>query len=401
MSTFEPIPTPAGVYDLPRDESDWEAVAGLVIQSFNVPADRWPSYRDRVGPHVFRVLRTDQGVEACLGMDVCGQFFGGRPVSMAAIAVVATAPEARGTGRSAGLLGAMLGEARGRGIGMSTLYPAAQGPYRKVGYEPAGMHLDWKAATKALPVGPADMPVTRVPTDDPAVFERIWRRRLPASNGWLDRNRANWLRVLRPRNDLTYGYVFGDPAAPRGYTLFKHNSGADPHYTLEVQDHLALDAASARRIWSFYAGHRSIAGAVEFVGAPHDLMIATLPEQAAKIDDHITWMSRLVDLPGAMAARGWPSGLAIMLDLEVEDPDLPENAGAWRLEVGGGEGRLVRSGPAAEPLRAHIRGLAALFTGFRDPWTLRGAGLLDGPPAALERAAALFAGPLPCMTDYF
>ena len=397
-------------YDTPRTEADWARVKALVCTSFHMPEELWPVYLDRMGAHTFRVWRDPAlagegpdgqaaGIVACLLADRSGQWWGGRAVPMGGVAVVATAPEHRGTGRAAGMLTAMLREYHADGVALSTLYPATEKPYQKVGYEAAGLHLEWKADVHR--VGPAEgaLPVTAVPTDDDAPFRAV-RARGRVHNGGLDRNRGAWRRILRPRGATTFGYLFGDPAAPTGYSVLRHTDGEGARYDLDVQDHLALDAATARRIWAFYADHRSIVGKVAFVGAPHDPMVAVLPDQVAKMDDHIAWMARIVHLPLAMERRGWPRGITSSLHLRVEDPLLPENAGGWRLDVAGGEGRVERE-EAEGALRVHVRGLASLYTGYRDPWALRAAGLLEGEESVMELAASLFAGPMPYMTDYF
>lgn len=395
-------------YDTPRTEADWARVQALVCSSFHMPEELWPIYLDRMGAQTFRVWRDPSLAEggppgaeivACLLADRSGQWWGGRAVPMGGVAVVATAPEHRGTGRAAGLLSAMLREYHAAGIPLSTLYPAAERPYQKVGYEAAGLHVEWKADVQRVGGAVVGMPVRAVATDDDAPFRAV-RARLRVHNGGLDRNRGAWRRLLRPRGATTSAWLFGDPTAPTGYTILRHSDGEGSRYDLDVQDHLALDAATARAIWAFYAGHRSIVGNIGFVGAPQDPLIAVLPDQVAKIDDHISWMARIVDLPAALERRGWPRGLQASLHLRVEDPVLPQNAGGWRLDVAGGEARVLRADHESA-LRLHVRGLASLYTGFRDPWTLRQAGLLEGDESVMELAAALFAGPTPYMTDYF
>ncbi len=49
----------------------------------------------------------------------------------------------------------------------------------------------------------------------------------------------------------------------------------------------------------------------------------------------------------------------------------------------------------------HVRAAGPLFTGFRTAQELAMAGLLDGPPAALETLTAMFAGTPPVAVDFF
>jgi hypothetical protein len=82
----------------------------------------------------------------------------------------------------------------------------------------------------------------------------------------------------------------------------------------------------------------------------------------------------------------------------VHDPLRPGNAGAWRLVVDGGRGRLERAPESTDAVRLTARGLAALYSGV-PPATLSRARLLTGggEVAALE---AVFAA-TPFMLDDF
>src|SRR4029453_7394653 len=102
------------------------------------------------------------------------------------------------------------------------------------------------------------------------------------------------------------------------------------------------------------------------------------------------------DLPAALQARPWPSGVTGQVAFRVDDPGCPWNTGAWRLELSGGQPRVDPSPGPARAAVADIRGLASLFTGFAGPDDLVRAGLLDGfDPAAGEVLRAALASPPP------
>jgi predicted acetyltransferase len=112
-------------------------------------------------------------------------------------------------------------------------------------------------------------------------------------------------------------------------------------------------------------------------------------------------MLRLVDLPAALQARPWPARVAGQVELRVEDRVCPWNAGAWRLELAGGRGRVepASSSPAAW---ADIRGLASLFTGFVGPDDLVRAGLVTGlDPDTVDLLRAAFASPRPWTAEFY
>jgi predicted acetyltransferase len=135
---------------------------------------------------------------------------------------------------------------------------------------------------------------------------------------------------------------------------------------------------------------------------PDPAAMFALHDHFARLTDRWHWMLRLVDLPAALQARPWPSGVAGQVTFRVEDPACPWNTGAWRLELAGGEARVDPAPGPAPAATAGIRGLASLFTGFVGPDDLLRAGLLagfDGPAVELLRAA--FASPRPWTAEFY
>ena len=110
-------------------------------------------------------------------------------------------------------------------------------------------------------------------------------------------------------------------------------------------------------------------------------------------------MLRLVDVPAALQARGYPPDLHADLHLDVRDDLLPANSGRIVLTVEDGHGR-VRPGGAGH-LRLGVRELAAIYTGFMAPAEVRALGAIEGSADALALAGAIFAGPRPWLADMF
>ena len=73
------------------------------------------------------------------------------------------------------------------------------------------------------------------------------------------------------------------------------------------------------------------------------------------------WMLRLVDVAGAVAARGWPSAVSGRVELDIVDDVIPANAGPHVLEVADGAASLSRAAPARS--RSTSRDLAAIYAG--------------------------------------
>jgi predicted acetyltransferase len=135
--------------------------------------------------------------------------------------------------------------------------------------------------------------------------------------------------------------------------------------------------------------------------SPDDPVFWLLPEEAGHDVGQHSWMLRVLDVGGALAARGFPAGLSAELALAVEDRESAANTGTWHLEVADGKGAAERVEPGADVIRLSACGLAGLYAG-RPVSALRRAGLAQG--GAVESDAALdavFATPRPYLTDYF
>ena len=124
-----------------------------------------------------------------------------------------------------------------------------------------------------------------------------------------------------------------------------------------------------------------------------------LPDRYFQVRHWADWMVRVLDVPAALAARGYPPGVEAELHLAVEDPRYEENGGPWVLRVSGGEGRVERGGDAR--LRVDVRALAPLFTGFQAPRQLSLSCALEGDSDSIALAGAIFAGPSPWLIDAF
>jgi predicted acetyltransferase len=115
------------------------------------------------------------------------------------------------------------------------------------------------------------------------------------------------------------------------------------------------------------------------------------------------WMLRVVDLPAAVAARGWPAAAylgSFAVDLEVVDEHAPWHAGRHRLVVDSGKVTCEPGGSGAVRLAA--RALGPWYAGSADTSMLRRAGLLEADPADAHLLDLLTGAPHPArMADSF
>jgi len=166
-----------------------------------------------------------------------------------------------------------------------------------------------------------------------------------------------------------------------------------------VYDYAALTPRAARRVLALLADHRMVFTATAWYGGDRDPLIWHLPEPRVNVVFFSAWMLRIVDVAAALEQRGYASGAAGRLELEIADPALPDNEGRYTLEVQDGRGKVERGGRGR--IRIDVRGLAALYTGYASAGLLQRAGLVDGRDQDVRLADTLFSGPSPWMADYF
>jgi predicted acetyltransferase len=179
--------------------------------------------------------------------------------------------------------------------------------------------------------------------------------------------------------------------ADDGFLSYRWARHADE---LDVEELIAVSAATARALWQIVASHATMATRIRACLAPDDPVHLLSREPDAELHRTDAWMLRIVDAAAAIDARGFPAGVSVSVPLELADPVLPVNAGCWRLEVAGGKGSLERAGggPVAGAMRLGPRGFAALFAGSAIS-TLRLAGLAaGGDPVADDALESAFRG---------
>jgi predicted acetyltransferase len=362
-------------------------------------------YVERTTPEEFRVLEEGGEIVSLLRLDHQAQWWLGRALPSAQVLQLATPPQHRGAGHGARLLAELLSELHGDGVPLATLTPSTFPFYRGAGFEVAGAWTMYEARAEHLPKHTAPYRARPVSLDDPAELADVYRRVAPSRHGAFERGERFWHQLARRTSDrTTAAFVLDGPDGPAGWavaTLEFRDQPAPFQTRVEIADWGCLPGADAA-LFALFAGYASMNGMVAWSGPdPDPAALYALGDRFARLTDRWHWMLRLVDLPAALSARPWPATLTGRVELRVEDRACPWNAGAWRLELAGDQGKVEPSSgtPAAV---ADIRGLASLFTGFVGPDDLVRAGLLSGlDPDGVDLLRAAFASPRPWTAEFY
>jgi predicted acetyltransferase len=345
------------------------------------------------------------------------QWFGGRRVPCAGVAGVAVLPEYRGQGVASLLLRTLLREERARGRVISALYPTATALYRSLGYEFGGLRLQFRAPISDLPASRGSSDVRQMEASDLDAVMECFSRFASAHNGPVQSPDRDWWHdhVLAPKGgkDLPRAVVVPNGEAVAGYAGYYLGpwgpGGLGGSSYKVVCDHLVFEQARAMRaLLGYFRGFENSAGELAWYGPPSTSPVAlAVGSNGFSMKSELTrWMTRVLDVPLALRARGYPqiTGEAVV---EIDDKLLPENSGPWLVRADAGR---VSVEPAHEAPAAHRSGarkplpiglFSALYTGFASAADLVVVGALDEDDERVPFLSALFAGPVPWMPDFF
>lgn len=330
-----------------------------------------------------------------------GQWFGGRVVPMAGIGGVAVAAEHRSGGVGTALAGDFIQTAYQHGFAISTLFPASVPLYRKVGYDWAGTshHYEIPIAATAAPRRSDEGIRVRAWTGGDGALRPLYDREAARTNGQLQRPPTFWEGVLDAGGHRVHAWVAERDGVPLAYLAFTQAGKYDGDRYIDVTDFVSTDRAATRALWAFIAGHSGTVSAVRMWGAAADHRLNDLPHRGWRTPVTEPWMTRILDLPAAFVARGYPDGVSAEIHLDYRDELLPGNDGRWLIRIGDGRATAERGGDGR--VRATPRGLAPIYTGYLSATLTADRDLLSGPDDDLRTLDTVLAGPLPWMADSF
>ena len=386
--------------------SDLEAAWQLDREAFHVPEERRALYLETADPNEYMGAFEGDELVAQSAALAMGQYFGGRAVQMGGLSSVATAPHARGRGYGKAVVRACLERMRERGDAISSLHPATTALYRRLGWEVAGACAIRKASPRAFSALPEarGVRVRRLPAGDVEAARRCYSGLAAQVNGFVERGARTWQGLARRWRE-SFGFVAEDgDGAPVGYLVYRQFPGEygalGGPFGILVEDHAATTPDAARALWRMLGSWSTQVEQVLYRGSPEDPLLLVLPQQELRTLAEIRWMTRMVDVTRAVAARGFPPGLEVEVPLALGDALLGDNDGRFVLQVTDGKGRLQPGGHGSVSM--DVGAFASLYTGWASTGVLARSGRLEGgSPDERARLDAAFAGPTPWMLEEF
>ncbi|MBB4980370.1 MULTISPECIES: GNAT family N-acetyltransferase [Streptomyces] len=329
-------------------------------------------------------------------------------VPVGGVTAVGVLPSHRRRGVLSAMMRRQLTELRARGDFLSVLLASEATIYGRFGYGPATytqrLTVPRRRAALALPralgtTGATDATDTADAgsvevlrrADCAEVLEEVYDRYRRAQPGALSRPHRWWgLRAGQPPIAPAARYVAVHRDAdgiPDGYASY--TVGDDR--TLTVDETIAGDDAVFTALARFVLEHDLVEKVVfKHVPPGHPLRWQLADFRAGEVVNPTDWLwVRLLDVPGALTARGWSADGELVLD--VDDPFLG-GRGRYLLTVRGGKAECVPTDREPD-LSLDVRDLGSVYLGGTAPSTLVRAGHVRAHrPGAAALADALFRG---------
>ncbi|TMQ67429.1 MAG: GNAT family N-acetyltransferase [Candidatus Eisenbacteria bacterium] len=408
MSASRALRPPAIRYR-PARRTDVETLAELGSRAYRVASveKRRDFYTDhpRFTLREVRVAELDGQVVASLVLYPLTVYVRGQRLPLTGVGSVAVSPEHRRRGVGEACLRAALRELRQRGNHLSALYAFRGSYYRKLGYGVIETVHQCAMSAANLPASEEARRVRRLLLPDRPAVETLYERVASQGHFAVTRNPAWWSQRLwgYPGDWVVYegrrrgqieGYLYYDAEVSRG------------PFRLAIT--LAECVAATPEAHRGLVGHlATLADQVEEIhyAAPADGAWLTLLKTAQNLRPgaeigpfHDTGgvangaMLRLQDVKGALEMMPLASGARGEIVLEVEDPVLPQNARAYRVQARDGRLKVAPDTRrrAAPRLAAPVDVLAQIVAGALSPVRAAEVGLVDEARGAAEIADAWF-----------
>lgn len=391
---------------------DRERAARIAAQSFHLSTPTAAGI-DYYQPEQWVVVEDKRGVQAALQVLDAEQYFGGNAVAVAHVHALMVSAEARSRGYGKALLAHGISAMRDRGLPLSALVASVSAAYRNAGYEYAGSRVRYQMAIDQIPVDDPGLEIEPFAIEDIEEVSACYRRVVSGHNGPVVRSDRWWREhvLRRHKRELLHCYLVRDATEEvRGYIVYTHETDHgrfDPEfvaddigypYRVVARDFVWETVDAARALLTMVARHFAVGTDFVWLGPTDEPLALLVPRRDLKVANRSPWMARVVDVEGALLARGYPAWANGSVDLVVQDVF----AGATRVRL-----TVVDGTPHVEPgtgdgMRLDVGALAAMYTSWLAPREVVRVGRLTNASVDdVTTLECLFSGRSPWTFDLF
>ncbi|HET7659141.1 MAG TPA: GNAT family N-acetyltransferase [Oryzihumus sp.] len=298
---------------------------------------------------------------------------GGRQVPVAGVTCVSVLPTHRRRGLFTALMRRQVQDLRDRGEALAVLLASEGTIYRRCGYGPATTAQTWTVDTARgaflAPVADDGSLELRDRRDAAPVMAEVYDAHARLRHGALGRPARLWeAGAGMPPVSTEHRFVVVHRAAdgvPDGYASYViHDDRAGGNGRTLIVDEVVAPEERVRAVLARYCLDHDLVDTVRFarVAADDPLRWRLADVRAAETARSTDWLwVRLLDVPAALAARGYTGSGSLVL--QVEDPFCPELSGTFVLDVEDGEAKCARVEDATPDLRLDVADLGSTYLG--------------------------------------
>jgi predicted acetyltransferase len=331
----------------------------------------------------------------------------GRAVPVAGITWVGVHPDHRRRGLLSAMLKHHFEQTRGEGVALSALHASEPGIYGRHGYGLASLELEVTLGRGTTLTAPhledeaAGITTHLRTVDDPGMGER--RRAIDLDLMATSVGTIVGTSEFYAELSLVWPNEVHDSEPPR--ILFATRDGQDVGYVLFKRKHKWPNSRPAGEVDVFnLSGGPAARLALLRRVTDLDLSGSVTVDGVASSDPLLSWVQgprgfgdvkpfdslwlRLVDLPAALAARGYEADCDVTV--EVTDEQAPWNAGRWRLRVKDGVGEATPTDDESQ-VALPIAAFGAAYLGGTHLAELHRAGVIaEHDPGAVRELSRAF-----------
>lgn len=390
------------------DPTELDAVRaqlGLVF-GFDPHPDDGPAFRDWLEWDRTIVADTGDGLVGTASTNSYRMAVPGGEVGAGGLTIVTVAPTHRRRGLLTAMMRRHLEDVRDRGEEVAILLASESSIYGRFGFGVGVETGRWELARAHgafRPDVPSPLGSFRLldPAAANAIVRRLWGEATAGTPGAVhprDRDFADMVNdPAHHRDGATANryLVYERDGEPQGYARYRQKevwTGFVSDSKLIVREVQARDGEAYAALWRFLLDIDlifTIDAYPQPVPAPLRLLLRD-PRRLVETAHDGLWV-RLVDVPGALAARRYAvSGTVV---LEVRD-DFFGSGGRFRLE-GGPDGASCRPTKDAADVAIGVEHLGSVYPGGRSLGALAWLGFVTGDPAAVALADRMFRSAVP------
>jgi predicted acetyltransferase len=371
----------------PAEEGELGEIAQLVAHSFVSQPAAAHEKSLRNGPWggletIWVVEEEGRLVAACQLLPL-RQWIGGTLLPVMGLGTVTVAPTHRRRGLAGRLINSGMQEARRRGQLASALYPFRVSFYERLGYGRAGEAHQYRVPPEVIPDAPERLRVEMAAGEEDAqAIRMVYQRFARSQAGLLERTDTAWRRILEAENGSAVLYR-NEAGEAEGYAVVRYRTdlpAAQRH--LEVHERAWLTSRARRGLYAWLGSLGDQWRLLVYRAHVNERFGDRIEEPRIPAGSEPGWnlwfpsavllrgpMFRILDLQGALESRTSFGRVSLTIGLEVEDEQLPDNAGHWRLRLE--EGRpIVQRGVATDAdvtMKVSIGTLSRIFIGSLTP----------------------------------